>query len=83
MATNEVTDEESLGGAKMHSTISGVSDYLAEDELDGIRLAREIMANLKSPHAPDRQEVNEPEYDKEEILGIVSADVRIPSTSAS
>jgi acetyl-CoA carboxylase carboxyltransferase component len=78
MATNEVTDEESLGGAKMHSTISGVSDYLAEDELDGIRLAREIMANLKSPHAPDRQEVNEPEYDKEEILGIVSADVRIP-----
>jgi len=78
MATNEVTDEESLGGAKMHSTISGVSDYLAEDELDGIRLAREIMANLKTPHAPNRQDVKEPEYDKEEILGIVSADVRIP-----
>ncbi len=78
MATNEVTDEESLGGAKMHSTISGVSDYLAEDELDGIRLAREIMANLKSPHAPDKKYVKEPEYDKEEILGVVSADVRIP-----
>ena len=78
MATNEVTDEESLGGAKMHSTISGVSDYMAEDELDGIRLAREIMANLKSPQKPYNKEVKEPEYDKEEILGIVSADVRIP-----
>ena len=78
MATNEVTDEESLGGAKMHSTVSGVSDYLAEDELDGIRLAREIMANLKTPHSNSNGEVKEPAYDKEEILGIVSADVRIP-----
>jgi len=78
MATNEVTDEESLGGAKMHSTISGVSDYMAEDELDGIRLAREIMANLKQPHQKQSQEIAEPEYAQEEILGIVSADVRIP-----
>ena len=78
MATNEVTDEESLGGAKMHSTISGVSDYLAEDELDGIRLAREIMANLKTPDINNQTCVKEPIYDKEEILGVVSADVRIP-----
>ncbi|MDB5281282.1 MAG: carboxyl transferase [Bacteroidota bacterium] len=78
MATNEVTDEESLGGAKMHSTVSGVSDYMAEDELDGIRLAREIMANLKEPHISTIKQVAEPEYDKEEILGVVSADVRIP-----
>jgi len=78
MATNEVTDEESLGGAKMHSTISGVSDYLAEDELDGIRLAREIMANLKTPDINNQSCVKEPLYDKEEILGVVSADVRIP-----
>ncbi|MFM1875470.1 MAG: acetyl/propionyl-CoA carboxylase, partial [Bacteroidota bacterium] len=39
MATNEVVDDETLGGAEMHSKISGVSDYLAEDELDGIRIA--------------------------------------------
>lgn len=78
MATNEVTDEESLGGAKMHSSISGVSDYMAEDEMDGIRLAREIMANIKVPFKAKHTTVEEPMYDPEEILGIVSADVRIP-----
>jgi acetyl-CoA carboxylase carboxyltransferase component len=36
MATNEIVDDETLGGAEMHSKISGVSDYLAQDELDGI-----------------------------------------------
>ena len=46
MATGEVVDEETLGGAEMHSSISGLSDYLAESELDGIRTAREIVANL-------------------------------------
>lgn len=46
MATGEVTDSESLGGADMHSRVSGVSDQLANDELDAIRKAREWMANL-------------------------------------
>jgi acetyl-CoA carboxylase carboxyltransferase component len=78
MATSEVVDEESLGGAKMHSTVSGVSDYLAEDEMDGIRLAREILSNLKSPKQKPQTEIKEPNYDKQEILGVVSADVRIP-----
>jgi acetyl-CoA carboxylase carboxyltransferase component len=78
MATNEVVDEESLGGARMHSTVSGVSDYLAEDDRDGIRLAREIMANIKSPKQKVLAEIKEPNYTAEEILGVVSADVRIP-----
>ena len=78
MATNEVTDEESLGGAKMHSSISGVSDYMAEDEMDGIRIAREILENIKTPFEAKHKQVEEPLYDPEEILGIVSADVRIP-----
>jgi acetyl-CoA carboxylase carboxyltransferase component len=78
MATNEIVDEESLGGARMHSTVSGVSDYLAEDDLDGIRLAREIMANIKSPRQQPQEEIKEPNYDREELLGVVSADVRIP-----
>ena len=42
MATGEETGHEELGGAEMHSLVSGVSDYLAEDERDAIRLAREI-----------------------------------------
>jgi len=78
MATNEITDEESLGGAKMHSSISGVSDYMAEDEMDGIRIAREILYNINEPYSANNKEVEEPLYDPEEILGIVSADVRIP-----
>ena len=46
MATGEVVDEESLGGAEMHSRISGLSDYLAEDELDAIRIARDIVTHF-------------------------------------
>jgi acetyl-CoA carboxylase carboxyltransferase component len=79
MATNEVTDEESLGGAKMHSAVSGVSDYLAEDQEDGIRLAREIMSNLFPGNANyAKEKIEEPKYAAEEILGIVSADIKIP-----
>src|SRR5579864_1196708 len=49
MATGEISDEESLGGAEMHSRVSGLSDYLAENELDAVRIAREIVShfNLK------------------------------------
>jgi len=46
MATGEIVDEESLGGAEMHSRISGLSDYLAEDELDAIRIARDIVTHF-------------------------------------
>ncbi len=78
MATNEVTDEESLGGAAMHSTISGVSDYLAQDELDGIRIAREIMESLPPQRDFERSEIEEPLYPADEILGIVPTELKIP-----
>ncbi|RMH38675.1 MAG: acyl-CoA carboxylase subunit beta [Deltaproteobacteria bacterium] len=80
MATGEESDHEELGGAEMHSRVSGVSDYLAEDELDAIRLGREIVAHLNwrkrgpAPHRP----VEPPRYDPEELLGIASADVKEP-----
>jgi acetyl-CoA carboxylase carboxyltransferase component len=80
MATNEDADEETLGGAEMHSRVSGVSDYLAEDEHDAIRLGREIVAHLnwqKLGRAAMRS-VEEPAYDPDELLGITSADVRKP-----
>jgi acetyl-CoA carboxylase carboxyltransferase component len=80
MATGEETDDESLGGAEMHSRISGVSDYLAEDERDGLRLAREIIAHLdwrKPAHALPRV-VEPPKFDPEELLGVVSPDPRVP-----
>ncbi|MEM9069396.1 MAG: carboxyl transferase domain-containing protein [Myxococcota bacterium] len=80
MATGEETDHEELGGAQMHSAISGVSDYLAEDELDAIRLGREIVAHLdwRKPAAPTPRVIEEPLYDAEDLLGIASADVRVP-----
>src|SRR5260370_13692200 len=81
MATGEVASEEELGGAEMHSRVSGLSDYLAEDELDGIRIAREIVGNFNLPKPATPQQKNqydEPAYDPDEMLGVASADVRVP-----
>jgi acetyl-CoA carboxylase carboxyltransferase component len=80
MAIHEDSDEEQLGGAEMHSRISGVSDYLALDERDAIRIGREIVAQLnwRKLGESKRVAVEEPIYDAEEILGIASIDVRQP-----
>ena len=80
MATGEESDDEELGGAEMHSRVSGVSDYFAVDELDCIRIGREIVSNLNwrklgpGPTEP----ADEPLHDPEELLGIASVDLRIP-----
>jgi acetyl-CoA carboxylase carboxyltransferase component len=80
MATGEISDDEALGGAEMHSRISGNSDYLAEDELDAIRIARELMQFLNSN--PDaflpNQVIKSPLYSANDLYGIVSADFHIP-----
>ena len=80
MATGEESDDEELGGASMHSRISGLSDYLAVDELDCIRIGRQIVADLnwrKLGPGPSRPP-DEPVYDAEDLLGIASVDLRIP-----
>ena len=80
MATGEDADYEQLAGAEMHTHISGLGDYLAEDELDGIRMCREVVRHLNwrkdgpGPSLPD----DPPIYDKEELLGIVGEDLTIP-----
>jgi acetyl-CoA carboxylase carboxyltransferase component len=80
MATGEDSDDESLGGADMHSRTSGLSDYLAIDECDAIRLGREIIARLhwRKSGPPPSPGAREPRYDPEEILGIVPADPKVP-----
>jgi acetyl-CoA carboxylase carboxyltransferase component len=79
MATGETADEESLGGAEMHSRVSGLSDYLAETELDGLRIAREIVSHFNLPKPPvELAPVEEPVYPADELLGIASADPRVP-----
>jgi acetyl-CoA carboxylase carboxyltransferase component len=81
MATNEIVDDETLGGAEMHSKVSGVSDYLAEDESDGIRIARELMENLNNVQSNSEFQPStnykEPLYNIDELLGIISTDVKI------
>jgi len=78
MATGEDSDDESLGGARMHAEISGLGEYLAEDEPDALRLCREVMSHLNwrkaGPPASLRPEP--PVLDEDELLGIVSDDLR-------
>ena len=80
MATGEDADYEALAGADMHTRTSGLGDYLAQDELDGIRMCREVVAHLnwrKQGPGPTMP-ADEPRYDAEELLGIVNEDLRVP-----
>jgi acetyl-CoA carboxylase carboxyltransferase component len=80
MATGEESDDETLGGAQMHAEVSGLGDYFAEDEMDAIRICREVVSHLnRSKKGPEASLVaDEPIYDSEELLGIVSRDLRQP-----
>jgi acetyl-CoA carboxylase carboxyltransferase component len=80
MATGEESDDESLGGAEMHARVSGLADYFALDEMDGIRIGRQIVRRLNQrkrgpgPRGPGKA----PRHDPEQLLGIPSADPRLP-----
>src|SRR5487761_339641 len=81
MATGEESDDEELGGASMHARVSGLADFLAVDEKDALRIGRDIMARInwrKLGPPPSVADPAEPAYDPDEILGIVSADVKVP-----
>jgi acetyl-CoA carboxylase carboxyltransferase component len=80
MATGEITDDESLGGAAMHASRSGLSDYLAEDERDGLRLVRQVIRRLnwrKRGPAPRAALPAPPKHDVEDLLAVPSADPRV------
>jgi acyl-CoA carboxylase subunit beta len=78
MATGEVSDDETLGGAEMHATVSGLADYLAEDELDALRICRQIVSHLNWRKAEPEPlgTAPPPRHNAEELLGIVSRDLR-------
>ena len=80
MATGEDSDDETLGGAQMHSDISGLGEYLAEDDRDALRICREVVSHLnwRKPGPSPRPEFDEPVLDPEELLGLVSPDLRRP-----
>jgi acyl-CoA carboxylase subunit beta len=80
MATGEESDDESLGGADMHSRQSGLADYFALDEQDAIRIGRQIVRRLnwrKLGPAPTPV-FSPPVLDEEDLLGIVPTDLKVP-----
>ncbi|WP_454864968.1 geranyl-CoA carboxylase subunit beta [Pseudomonas rhizophila] len=80
-ATGEVATEEELGGAQMHAQVAGTAEYLAENDADGIRLAREIVSllpwNEQRPTPPERT-WKEPLYPADELLGLIPDDPKKP-----
>ena len=80
MATGEESDDETLGGAKMHSEVSGLSDYLAEDEMDAIRLCRNVVSHLHWEKQGIEPSIlgDEPTLNPEELLGLVDEDLKSP-----
>lgn len=79
MATGEISDDETLGGAQMHAETSGLADYLAEDELDGLRMCREVIAHLnhrKAGYGPSGPG-DAPLFNPEELLGVMPRDITL------
>ena len=80
MATGEESTDEELGGAEMHSKVSGLSDYFAQDEQEAIRMGREIVSHLnwrKQGYGPTKP-ADEPVHDADDLLGVISHDLRVP-----
>ncbi len=81
MATGEEADDESLGGASMHARVSGLADYLAEDELDAIRIGRRIVARLNRRKRVSPESVPpfvEPDLEADGLLDLIPSDLREP-----
>jgi 3-methylcrotonyl-CoA carboxylase beta subunit len=83
-ALGEIIDANDLGGADLHTRVSGVSDYLADTETEAYGRLREICETTNQRRIDERQswadwtEPEPPAYDPADIYGIVSADDRIP-----
>ena len=79
-ATGEVISAEELGGGDVHTRLSGVADYLADDEAHALELARTAVANLGPPNpaALALKDAAEPDLPAEDILAVVPADLKTP-----
>ncbi len=77
-ATGEEVSAEDLGGADVHTRLSGVADYLAENDVDALQIARTVVSTLPTatPASLDRTSPEDPRYDPDEIGGIVGTDLR-------
>ena len=87
-ATGEVATEEELGGAEMHTTVSGLGEYLAEDDRQALGIAREVIAGFFEPNrhrasvniaqTAINNEANDAAFDADELLGLMPAHHREP-----
>jgi 3-methylcrotonyl-CoA carboxylase beta subunit len=79
-ATGEVVSAEELGGGDVHTRLSGVADYLAEDDAHAIAMARQAVSNLNRPllNTDNWATPEDPAYDPAELLGVVPNDLRQP-----
>ena len=79
-AINEIVDGETLGGAEMHTRVSGVSDYLAENEAQALLRVRDIVANLNRPRPlyGAVRDVKPPRHDIAELTGIIPPGLKEP-----
>lgn len=77
-ATGEDATDEELGGTQMHASVSGLADYVADNDLDGIACLRDVLDTIGWRDEPARQGWDEPLADAQELLGLMPADARAP-----
>jgi geranyl-CoA carboxylase beta subunit len=75
-AIGEDASDEELGGAELHARVTGLGEYLCEDDAHALATVRELLALLPWPQAPVRAAVEAPQHPAEELLGVVPADER-------
>ena len=78
MATGEESDDETLGGGQMHAEVSGLADYLAEDEMDALRIGREVVSHLnwRKEGKEPKLKPDEPVLNPDDLLGLVDPDLK-------
>ncbi len=79
-ATGEEVTPEELGGAEVHTSISGVADHIAEDDVDALKICRNIVAGLPIPEKQklDIQPMQEPLFPSDELYGLLTSDLKKP-----
>ncbi len=80
-ATGEIATEEELGGAEMHASVSGLAEYLAENDGHAVQMCRELLHRLqwnKDCATPNRRSYREPLFDADELAGVIPCDYRNP-----
>ena len=79
-ATGEVVSSEELGGADVHTRLSGVADYLAENDMHALALARENLRYVAKNTMDTNRSIleNAPDYDQEDLINVIPSDLRTP-----